>query len=235
MTYLSEIPLNPLRRQTQSLLANPQKLHAAVMGGLPYESDRGRRLWRLDQREHRVDLLVLSPVRPSWDHLVEQAGWPGAEGGGARMASYDPLMALLMVGRQFSFRLRANPVQNVRRPEYPTARESLRMNDPDRTRSLRVGQRTVSHQLDWFLARCSGDDDRWGFTVGARDDPSVALVHRQTLRFSKGKGLPDVVIGTATFEGRLTVTDVDVMRRSLLGGIGSAKAYGCGLLTLAPA
>jgi len=235
MAYLSQIPLNPLRRQAQALLNSPQKIHAAVMASLPYQPEEGRHLWRLEQRKHRVDLLALSPERPSWEHLIEQAGWPGADDGVARIASLDPLMDLIMLGRRFTFRLRANPIQNVRRPDHPTANQAQVMTDPSSTRYLRLGQRTVRYQLEWFLKRCSGEKSDWGFTVGSTEDPSVALVGRQILSFSKGRGKDHVTLNTATFEGKLTVTNVDLMRQSLLKGIGSGKAYGCGLLTLAAA
>ncbi|MFI6713611.1 type I-E CRISPR-associated protein Cas6/Cse3/CasE [Nonomuraea sp. NPDC050478] len=43
-----------------------------------------------------------------------------------------------------------------------------------------------------------------------------------------------VVLSTATFEGKLRVTDTAAFTERLLGGIGPAKSYGCGLLTLAP-
>lgn len=39
---------------------------------------------------------------------------------------------------------------------------------------------------------------------------------------------------TVTFDGRLEVTDPAALRRTLTQGIGKAKAYGCGLITLAP-
>jgi CRISPR system Cascade subunit CasE len=38
----------------------------------------------------------------------------------------------------------------------------------------------------------------------------------------------------ATYDGILTVTDPALLRRALCHGVGRAKAYGCGLLTLAP-
>ena len=233
MTYLSLIPLNPLRRQTQSLLGNPQRLHAAVMGSAPHHPEQGRYLWRLEQQDHHLDLLVLSPIRPSWEHLIEQAGWPGADGSAAHIRSYEPLLNLLMVGRAFRFRLKANPVQYVRRPEKLTRQQEVAINDPNKTRGLRLGQRTAGYQLQWLLERCSAGEDRWGFTVGSRENPSVALVERQTYQFQKVRNTPPVTLNTATFDGQLTVTDVDLFRQSLLGGIGSGKAYGCGLLTLA--
>jgi CRISPR system Cascade subunit CasE len=38
-----------------------------------------------------------------------------------------------------------------------------------------------------------------------------------------------------TYEGRLRIDDVDKVRTVLTTGLGKAKAYGCGLMTLAPA
>lgn len=40
---------------------------------------------------------------------------------------------------------------------------------------------------------------------------------------------------TVTFDGRLEVTDPAALRRTLTLGLGKAKAYGCGLMTLAKA
>ena len=38
----------------------------------------------------------------------------------------------------------------------------------------------------------------------------------------------------AQFDGVLRITDVELFRKSLLSGMGRGKAYGMGLLTLAP-
>lgn len=43
-----------------------------------------------------------------------------------------------------------------------------------------------------------------------------------------------VVLNTATFDGAVRITDSELARRTLLAGVGAGKAYGCGLLTLAP-
>ncbi len=50
----------------------------------------------------------------------------------------------------------------------------------------------------------------------------------------KNNGAKPVVLHTATFEGRLRITDTTAFTERLLNGIGPAKSYGCGLLTLAP-
>ncbi len=68
-------------------------------------------------------------------------------------------------------------------------------------------------------------------TPGAKDleltaGPAVAVVSRDILRFTKRKDGPRITLSTATFEGRLRVTDPDALRSALLGGIGPAKGYG---------
>jgi CRISPR system Cascade subunit CasE len=73
-------------------------------------------------------------------------------------------------------------------------------------------------------------------TTTGTDEPAreVRIIARDRRSFTKnGRGMP-VVLHTATFEGLLQVTDVQLLAERLLGGIGPAKAYGCGLLTLAP-
>ncbi|WP_207954461.1 type I-E CRISPR-associated protein Cas6/Cse3/CasE [Saccharopolyspora elongata] len=62
----------------------------------------------------------------------------------------------------------------------------------------------------------------------------VRITARNRHSFSKNRGKPPVVLHTATFEGHLRVTDPQLLTQHLLAGIGPAKAYGCGLLTLAP-
>ncbi|MFD2495077.1 type I-E CRISPR-associated protein Cas6/Cse3/CasE, partial [Amycolatopsis jiangsuensis] len=64
-----------------------------------------------------------------------------------------------------------------------------------------------------------------------RGNLNVAVIDRQIRRF--GRGGAQVTISTVTFEGHLQVLDTSVMQRSLTFGIGRAKSYGCGLLTLA--
>lgn len=238
MPYLSKIPLNPLRRDTQRLVTNPHRIHAAVLGGIAAQPVSERVLWRMDESEHRHDLLVLTRSRPSWEHLVGQAGWPDADGGEAVVRELSPVLALVSPGRQFSFRVRANPVSSLRGPERPTASQADSLARPDRRRGVRVGHRTASHQLNWFTERATRERHPWGFSVeqtGPEEAGAARLVARRREQFRKARGGPLVTIDTATFEGVLTVVDAERFREMLLGGLGGAKAYGCGLLTVAPA
>lgn len=236
MPYLSRIWLNPLRTGAQRMLTSPQVLHAAVLGGLSRQPVDERVLWRLERDSpHRAGLLVLTQSIPSWEHLIEQAGWPVADDPQALVKSYQPLLDQLGHGREFRFRLRANPVSSTRHPTKPSAQQRDRLAASARPRGVRIPHRTAAQQLSWLTSKLAN----WGFEppTSADGDPDVAVTARERLAFSKAAGADGsrrVILETATFEGRLRVTDTDTARGSLLDGVGSARAYGCGLLTLAP-
>ncbi|MEU6038633.1 type I-E CRISPR-associated protein Cas6/Cse3/CasE [Actinomadura sp. NPDC047616] len=228
--YLTRFRLNTERIGARKLLSSPQTLHAAVMSSfaeLPaQEPDGPRVLWRIDRDSRsRTHLCLVSPYKPDLTHLVEQAGWPTT----ARWETYDygPFLDRLKAGDRWAFRLTANPVHSVRRndtePRKPTAH---------------IGPR---HQLRWLLQR----QEKAGFTVVRKPaspgreselDQHEVLVHnRRQLSFHKRGTSKPVTLVTVTFDGRLEVTDPEAFRRTLTHGLGKAKAYGCGLMTLAKA
>ncbi|MFJ4920660.1 type I-E CRISPR-associated protein Cas6/Cse3/CasE [Streptomyces sp. NPDC088725] len=276
MTYLSRIRINPLRAQSRLLLSNPRVMHGAVMGGIPGAPGGERVLWRLDaDNPHRPHLFVLTSSKPDWTHVIEQAGWPDADGEHAAVRDYAPVLRQIAAGREFAFRLTASPVQNAQAPSNPTPAQVARLaarTDNKRGRGFRLGHRTVAAQLGWFLDRT----ERWGFDIPAsrtdppapgldsladdlgsrapglgRPDPELApdaraapretnplrevrITDRQRHSFTKSGGGPHVTFHSATFEGRLRITDPKAFTARLVEGIGPSKAYGCGLLTLAP-
>jgi CRISPR system Cascade subunit CasE len=236
MAYLSRIWLNPLRTGAQRMLRSPQVLHAAVLGGISRQPVAERVLWRLDTSStHRAELFVLTASLPSWEHVVEQAGWPHSEDPQVLVRPYQPLLDRVERGREFVFRLRANPVSSTRHPEKASFAQRERLAESPRPRGVRVPHRTAAHQLGWLTERVQ----TWGFTlVPASDGTAQArLIGRDRVVFTKSGQNGDrdrVVLQTATFEGRIRVLDPDVARCHLLEGVGPARAYGCGLITLAP-
>jgi len=219
--FLTKMPLNPRRRGTHNLMSSPQALHAAVMAGFAdgRPTDDGRVLWRLDTYDsHRVVLFTASPDQPDFTHLVEQAGWPTTETWTTR--PYDPLLESLRPGQQWQFRLTANPVHSGRRASWADTKP--------------LGHVTVKQQECWLLDRTHNA----GFRIvprhdsdSADTDPDLAVIERTVRRFRRGDR--QITIAMATFEGHLEITDAAALRRSLTFGIGRAKSYGCGLLTLA--
>lgn len=254
--FLTRFRLNTARPGTRRLLASPQAMHAAVMSSFPdlLPSDTAapegpRVLWRLDHNARaEVLLYVVSPDRPDLTHLVEQAGWPAAAASdpstpGWQTKPYGSFLDRLTEGDRWAFRLTANPVHQIRRKK----------GEPKK----RTAHLTPVHQMAWLLDR----QERCGFRIIEKPGASRLLpegtthqgyrhhgdryaltVHdKRSLSFDKSRS-PDaqkadrapVSLVTVTFDGRLEVTDPVTLRRTLTQGIGKGKAYGCGLITLAP-
>lgn len=214
-SYLSRVELNPQRRAGRGLLSSPQSMHAAVLSAFPGRlADRTdqRVLWRLDSVPGAAHLFVVSPEAPDFTHIVEQSGWPTLPTWQTR--EYDPFLSKLDEGQTWGFRLTANP----------THAKSA----GDGQRSQRYGHVTVAQQQDWLTSRAAVA----GFELPGSDEGGVVVRDRAVTRFRRGDG--QVSLATASFEGVLAVTDPHALRATLVGGLGPAKAYGCGLLTLAP-
>ncbi|MFF9497174.1 type I-E CRISPR-associated protein Cas6/Cse3/CasE [Streptomyces flaveolus] len=252
--FISRFRVNTARPAARRLLSSPQAMHAAVMSAFPHilpsdspQQGAPRVLWRLDQQARaEVLLYIVSPDRPDLTHLVEQAGWPAVasrENPGWQTRPYAPLLDRLTAGDHWAFRLTANPVHTIRRKEGEPRKLTAHL--------------TPVHQMGWLLDAerqkrlgfriCEKPADRrllpGGTTHHKRPHPGdryeLAVRDTRSLAFNKTRGVDGrrdkpVTVVTATFEGRLEVTDPDTLRRTLTQGIGRARAYGCGLLTLAP-
>jgi CRISPR system Cascade subunit CasE len=197
-------------------LALPQVLHGAVESGLPRGADgnRERALWRVDYLKEMYYLLVLSTQRPDFTQIAEQFGYPYAEPWETK--DYNQLLARLQSGQVWRFRLRANPV-----------RSSFQEKNETSGRGKVFSHVTQEQQRQWLLARA----DACGFML---QENAFDIMHTEWKRFQKAKESGhQVTLSMATFEGALTVSDPERFRQSLVFGIGRAKAYGCGLLTIA--
>ncbi|KAB7789966.1 type I-E CRISPR-associated protein Cas6/Cse3/CasE [Bifidobacterium leontopitheci] len=227
--FISRVPLNMARVSAQQLVASPYRMHAAVESAFPPDgvrsSDDGRILWRLDAltQDHGVWLYVVSPDAPDFTHIIEQAGWPTHMEWESK--DYSPLLSRIAVGQQWQFRLLANPVRKALADKGRRPRE----NGEGIVGKIQ-GHVTATQQRDWLIARA----DAHGFEILLDDngDPSVTVSQRHQERF--GREGKTVTLTTAMFDGRLQVTDADLFRRTLCHGLGRAKGFGCGLMTVAP-
>ncbi|MCP2292049.1 type I-E CRISPR-associated protein Cas6/Cse3/CasE [Nocardia amikacinitolerans] len=227
--YLSRIPLNPARKGTRLFVTSAQVTHAAVMTSFPPSdhvaaadsTDNGRVLWRIDRAENTIHLYVVSPTRPDFTHIVEQAGWPTTTTWATR--DYRDLLDNLATGQRWHFRLTANPVRR--------AMDRVRNDPTERGRTTGLDS---SGQLHWLQRKAAEHGFELGQCVsGDSKEPDVIITDRRSVTFQRHSHT--VSLSTATFEGTLQVTDPQRLRAALIGGIGRAKGYGCGLLTLAPA
>lgn len=226
--YISRFSFNRARRQTRFLLANPQALHAQVLESFApsqhTETSAGRVLWRVDDDTNTTTLFITSPERPDLTSFVEECGWPATETWQTR--EYTQRIESIKLGQQWAFRFTGNPV-SAKRQDSPELTK--------RPRGVRVPHVTAEQQLNWLLDR----SNTAGFTCVTEPHVEVSVSNRRELTFRKKnhdtssakKSL--VKLRTAQFDGVLTVTDTDAFRKTLTFGLGPAKGYGCGLLTIA--
>jgi CRISPR system Cascade subunit CasE len=208
MTYLSRVEINVNRRDTIRALSSPQILHAAVAGSFPAEQEPGRTLWRIDTIGAHTYILLLSGAKPDFTHVVEQFGWP-ASGQQWGTKNYEILLSRIDVGQTWRFRLCANPTHSER--------------SGDGARGRVYAHVTVAQQRKWLLDRA----EKHGFAL---EPDKFDVMSSEPRQFRRAGGT--VTISTAVFEGLLRVTDADAFKSALVNGIGRAKAYGCGLITI---
>lgn len=218
MATFTKVLINPARRQGRKYLTNPHMLHAAVMHGFPPDCDTSteRILWRLDERGHEHILYVVGPEKPTIDHIVEEAGWDVRP---PQSADYDRLLSQLTKGQKWNFELVANPTHTI--PVQGGKRGKV------------VAHSTAAKQLEWLHRKA----ESMGVSFGTLANSSAQVVGKKTLDFHRSRPNGErgnrVHLVTARFSGQLEVVDADKLRATLIGGVGRAKGYGCGLLTLA--
>lgn len=208
--YLSRVELNPFRRETIRAFSSPQIIHAAVMASFPsFGQEPGRILWRVDKVGDATYIIVQSETKPDFNHIIDQFGRPEAERHWD-VIEYDEFLSKLKEGQMWRFRIKANP--------------TFSLPSPDGKRGKVVAHITAEQQLTWICSKA----EKSGFKIS---DETITLKHRDIKKFEHGES--KITLATATFEGILTVTDADLLRQSIIDGIGRGKAYGCGLLSLA--
>ncbi|MCL4463239.1 MAG: type I-E CRISPR-associated protein Cas6/Cse3/CasE [Firmicutes bacterium] len=214
--YLSRIPLNVKRRDTMRALALPHIVHGAVESSFPLKLDENREriLWRVDYVRDTCYLLVLSAEQPEFLHISKQFGYEHLERKW-ETKNYNTLLARLQSGQVWRFRLRANPVQS-----------SFKERNETSGRGKIFAHVTQQQQRRWLIDRAQA----CGFSLG---ENAFNVVHTEWKKFRKTKrSSHEVVLRLVDFEGILTITDAEIFKNTLLSGIGRAKAYGCGLLTV---
>lgn len=204
--YLTRLELDTERRSTLRLLSSPERVHGAVESAFPGE--RKRRLWRIDRLRGKTYLMLLSAEEPELGRAMADYG----TGRHWETRDYTPLLQRISTGSRWRFRLRANPT--VSKPGKQGERGKV-------TACI-----TEEEQVRWLLNRA----EEHGFHVEAEE---LLLSGSGWETFEKGKdGRRKVQLRTVTYDGVLTVTEPARFETALRQGIGRAKAYGMGLLTI---
>lgn len=244
--YLSRLLLNPRSRQVISELTHPYEMHRTLMRAFPKAMDDTKLKARdefgvlfradVDDREGGVTVYAQSLVEPDWVILEGLNDYFSLDSS-ARQYEYKEVSAgyrRIQSGQLLSFRLRANPTRRVGK-------------DDDKLKGKRVELRREEQQLAWLARKGQAKEDGapGGFELAMReveeDTGEVRLAPRVTAR-SEGRqagrkreaGNEHATIHfSVLFEGLLRVTDPEVFYLTLTRGVGSGKAYGFGLLSIA--
>lgn len=248
--YLSRLILNPRSRQVWSELGQPYEMHRTLMRAFPKATDDTKCkardefgvLFRVDVDEQRNDVRVYvqSFVKPNWSFLDDLRNYL-FENSDSRNPDWQDISgayAKLKKGQVFSFRLRANPTKRIGKV----------VEGDSALKGKRVGLLREEEQIAWLIRKAQEREKgkSGGFEILTKEvtDQSgkITMVPRvnvrpegkQTGRKREAAGSLVITHLAVRFDGLLQITDPDAFRETLSSGIGSAKAYGFGLLSLAP-
>ena len=214
--WLSHIPLNPTRSNL-----DPHRVHQILCRSFagPDHNDPEHRarhglLWRyLPARETAIDVLVQSTSQPDWTRL--QPADLRAQPADRAPKENPAVLPGAAEGKQLRFTLLASPQLAVAQPRNP---DGPRPRGRERPILDETGRRT-------WLTRIA---QRSGFAVTG---DNLIVENGPPLRSASKTKLAYQV---ASYRGLLTVTDAHQFAAARLAGFGPGKAYGLGLMLLAP-
>lgn len=207
MTYLTQVTLD-FATAARLRLRDCYDWHQAVWKAFPgRDGERRDFLTRLDRRREGFRLLIVSPVqpvRPDWCPEQEES-WKS-----------KPIPETYFTRSQYAFQLSANPTKKVAKEQ------------PDGSLS-KNGRRVPLRKREELVGWINRKGEQGGFAV---DESTLRTFSRGREYFEKqGRhGLHSAV----EFQGLLEVNDPTKFHHTFTHGIGSAKAFGFGLLVIAP-
>jgi len=213
--YLSKLTLNIEHPASKRALANYYEAHRLLWRGFPDKKDGGspRVLFRVENSPagYPPVVLVQSDLEPSWDPLLRDGVLSSAQA-----KEFSPQFTS---GQRLRFRLRANPTKKI-------TKESRSKDGTPRKRKPRVGLFGEEKQTAWLKRKAEAG----GFCL-----LDVAISSHGTVTSRKPGWRIPITHHAVTFYGILEVRDPALFTDALRAGIGSAKAFGFGLLSLARA
>ncbi len=133
-------------------------------------------------------------------------------------------------GQFLNFKLRANPVIRIRKPDYknPSTHDVL-MHTKQKLKGKTdsIWPEMEKAALKWLLER-SG---KCGFKLNT---DHILVQNYQCHRLNKAKQNNSIRFSSVEYSGLLAVENEKLFKETLFNGIGKAKSFGCGLLLIRP-
>jgi CRISPR system Cascade subunit CasE len=186
---------------------NPYEVHRSLWHLFPKRPDDSRNfLFRIEklQKDYGADILMQSMEAPI------------AGDADIRILAYREYDLSFENGQRLRFRLRGNPVKTI-------VDEKGRNSQKGGIKKCRVPLIREEEQRSWFMRKLD---------TTCRVE-SIIIQREVPLYFRKNKEQRTGKIQTLLFDGILCVQKPDAFLETLKKGIGPAKAFGCGLLSIA--
>jgi CRISPR system Cascade subunit CasE len=225
---LSRLTLNLRSHAAIRDLSDCQQLHRTILNTFPSAGAAPRREFALLFRVEcpptgNPYVIIQSSKVPDFSHLPS-----GYVAKPPEVKDVSEPYASVRSGMRLRFRLRANPTRKIDTKSGPGG---------ERRNGRRVDLRSDEERLGWLARKaiCAG------FVIVSvkcsADVLQVRLVPQGRsigFRMDVGGDSRKLTFGAVLFEGVLEVTDPARFSGAIGDGIGSAKAYGFGLLSVAP-
>ena len=205
--YLSRLTLN--RSRTAMLWSsNPYRVHQRLMMAC---ADDPRLLFRIEAGEQKSQVLVQTHDAPTWNTAFDEFDVL------LREPEHKAFTPILANDGLYRFRLLANP----------TAKKTFEKDDGEKHKT-RLGIFKEADQIEWLKRKLSESGSELAhWRVNPR---GMVYSHK-----NPQKDRQTQVHYAVLFEGILKVIQSEQLFQALQTGIGPAKGYGFGLLSLARA
>ena len=209
MTYFTRIKLNKQRRESMMLLDSPYKIHAAVYAGFPNI--------QTDSNGHNADrILYRLDNNDNNEYIIyvlsnDKPDYTGfIESYGWPRLDYDKQVQTM------DFNKVLKSLHNGMKIAF-TLKANTAFRAADTGRIVYIS--SIENKMNWLRKKFESCADY--------DDNNVIII---------GTGVEHAKsdMNYAVFQGIMTITNVNDFRELMLNGIGRNKAFGMGLITIAP-
>lgn len=229
--YLSKLELNPSSKAARNDIASPYELHRTLKRIFPNGEEKNNRLLfrveqsRSGQASKGVVVLVQTALTvPDWTCLPEN--YCTRIEGPQTVNLRDPNgKSIFMQTQQFAFRLVANPIKRIKTGQISNPQPGK---SDGHVRYRREAILDEESQQEWLIQQ----GEIRGFRPLFIHSATFGLPRQKPLNVTheNKRTIPHVGV---RFDGLLEVTDPEKLVMAIENGVGAAKAFGFGLLSLA--